>query len=104
MSKPQAIDPKKQKGGGRPRGPSLFGLLKPYRPLVLTLVAMTIMGNALNLVVPWIMSHAIDTYAQQRLVLMTMVWQFAAVAAGIFVFGYLQAVAQTYASERVARD
>src|SRR5205807_9388872 len=30
--------------------------------------------------------------------------EFFAVAAGIFIFSYLQLVAQTYASERVARD
>jgi len=104
MSKPQAIDPRKQPGGGRPRGPSLFGLLKPYRGLVAILVTMTIFGNALNLLVPRIISHAIDSFGRQQLVLMTVVWQFSVVAAGIFVFAYLQAVAQTYASERVARD
>jgi ATP-binding cassette, subfamily B, bacterial len=90
----------------RPRagGPSLFGLLKPYRGLILVLVVMTIFGNSLNLVVPRIISHAIDTYAQQRLILTRLIVQFFAVAFGIFFFAYLQAVAQTYASERVARD
>ena len=104
MSQTQASASKKPGQRGRPPGPSLFGLLKPYRKLVLILVLMTIFGNALNLVVPRIISHAIDTYAQQRLILDTMVEQFLAVAVGIFVFAYLQAVAQTYASERVARD
>ena len=65
---------------------------------------MTIMGNSLNLLVPRIISNAIDTYAQQRLILTTLIVEFLAVAAGIFVFAYLQAVVQTYASERVARD
>ena len=88
----------------RTAGPSLFGLLKPYRGLVLILVVMTILGNSLNLVVPRMIAHAIDTYAQQRLVLTTLIVQFFAVGFGIFVFAYLQAVAQTYASERVAKD
>jgi ATP-binding cassette subfamily B protein len=104
MSQTQPSASKKTGPRGRPPGPSLFGLLKPYRKLVLILVLMTIFGNALNLVVPRIIAHAIDTYAQQRLILNTMIGQFLAVAVGIFVFGYLQAVAQTYASERVARD
>src|SRR2546423_14632507 len=65
---------------------------------------MAIMGNSLNLLVPRIISNAIDTYAQQRLILTTLIVEFLAVAAGIFVFAYLQAVVQTYASERVARD
>ena len=68
------------------------------------LVVMTIAGNALNLVVPTLISRAIDNYAQQQLVLSTVIEEFSAIALGIFVFGYLQAIAQTYASEKVARD
>src|SRR5438093_11561264 len=69
---------------GRPPGPSLVGLLKPYRALIATLVAMTIAGNSLNLVVPRLIAHAIDTYAQQRLVLTTLIVEFFAVGSGIF--------------------
>jgi ATP-binding cassette subfamily B protein len=58
----------------------------------------------LNLVVPKLIANAIDTYAQQRLVLTNLAVEFFAVAAGIFLFAYFQAIAQTYASERVARD
>ena len=74
---------------GRPPGPSLFGLLKPYGRLVFLLVVLTILGNSLNLVVPTLISHAIDNYSQQLII------EFLFVAAGIFVFAYLQAVAQT---------
>jgi ATP-binding cassette subfamily B protein len=94
----------KKPWAGRPSGPSLVGLLQPYRGLIVTLVVMTIAGNSLNLVVPTLIARAIDTYAQQRLVLGTLVAEFFAVSAGIFIFSYLQAVVQTYASERVARD
>src|SRR5216117_360285 len=97
-------EPSKSKRPGRPQGPSLFGLLKPYRPLVLTLVVMTILGNSLNLLVPRIIAGAIDTYARQRLIPTGLTVEFLAVAFGIFIFSYLQAMAQTYASERVARD
>jgi ATP-binding cassette, subfamily B, bacterial len=87
-----------------PPGPSLFSSLKDYRGMILVLVLMTILGNSLNLIVPKIISHAIDTYAQQSLLPTTLIAGFFAVAFGIFVFSYLQALAQTYASERVARD
>jgi ATP-binding cassette subfamily B protein len=88
----------------RPAGPKVIGLLKPYAPLILTIVALTIAGNALSLLVPKITARAIDTFATSQLVLGSLVVEFLAVAAGIFVFTYLQSVAQTYASERVARD
>ncbi|HYR82724.1 MAG TPA: ABC transporter ATP-binding protein [Terriglobia bacterium] len=65
---------------------------------------MTILGNSLNLLVPKLISRAIDSYAQQNLVLTTFAIEFFVVGIGIFVFAYLQALAQTYASERVARD
>jgi ATP-binding cassette, subfamily B, bacterial len=86
------------------QGPSVLGLLKPYTRLVSILVLMTILGNSLNLIVPKIISRTIDTYAQQALVPTSLALEFLAVAFGIFSFSYLQAVAQTYASERVAKD
>jgi ATP-binding cassette subfamily B protein len=88
-----------------PRGGSgLVGLMKPYAPLVSALVVLTVLGNALNLVVPKIISRAIDTYATERAVPTSFLLGFFFVALGIFVFSYLQNVAQVYASERVARD
>ena len=65
---------------------------------------MTIFGNGLNLIVPKILSSAIDTYSRQQVVPASLIAGFFAVGFGIFVFSYLQAIAQTYASERVARD
>jgi ATP-binding cassette subfamily B protein len=81
-----------------------MGLLKPYASLIWILATLTILGNAMNLVVPRIISHAIDTYEQRQLVLGTMAVELSLVALGIFVFSSLQSVAQTLASERVARD
>jgi ATP-binding cassette, subfamily B, bacterial len=89
---------KKNQRPGRPPGPSLFGILKPYRKLILVLVVLTVFGNGLNLMVPKLISATIDTRSTRLL------WEFLAVAGGVFVFSYLQAVVQTYASERVARD
>jgi ATP-binding cassette subfamily B protein len=99
MSKPE-----KGPRGRRPPGPSLLGLLKPYRPVVAALVLMTLIGNSFNLVVPRLIAHAIDAYARQQLVLRTFVLEFFGVASGICLFSYFQLVFQTRASSRVARD
>jgi ATP-binding cassette subfamily B protein len=88
----------------KPPGAGLFLLLKPYRPLVATLVVLTIAGNGLALVIPKLISHAIDAYTQRTFVLSTTVLQFFMVAVFVFGLSYLQSVAQTYASERVAKD
>jgi ATP-binding cassette, subfamily B, bacterial len=98
---PDTTDRKKST---RPQGSGLLGLLKPYRLLVSILAVLTILGNGLNLVVPKIISRAIDNYAQGQFVLGTVAVELFAVALGIFFFSYLQSVAQTIASERVARD
>ena len=88
----------------RPPGGGLFALLQPYRWLVALLVVLTIAGNGLTLVVPKLISRAIDAYTQRTFVLSTVVLQFFVVALLVFLFNYLQNIAQTYASERVARD
>src|SRR6202790_2784300 len=88
----------------RPPGAGLFALLKPYRRLVVILVVLTIAGNGLTLVVPKLISRAIDDYAQRAFVLSTVVLQFFVVAFLVFALNYLQNIIQTYASERVARD
>ena len=91
-------------GGTPPKRPNLLALLRPYRPLVALLAALTIVGNALNLAVPKIVARAIDADTQGQLVLRPVVIELSAVAFGIFLFLYLQNLAQTLASERVARD
>jgi ATP-binding cassette, subfamily B, bacterial len=96
-----------QKPGARkkpPAGAGLLVLLQPYRWLIAGLVALTITGNGLNLVVPKIISHAIDAYTQRTFVLSAVALQFFVVAFLVFALTYLQSIMQTYASERVARD
>ena len=68
------------------------------------LVVLTIAGNALTLVVPKLISHAIDAYTQRTFVLSAVVLQFSVIAFLVFALNYLQNIIQTYASERVARD
>ena len=79
-------------------------LLKPYSGLVATLVMLTILANSLNLVVPKLMSHAIDTYTLGTFALNAVVVQFLLAGLFIFILTYFQSIVQTYASERVAKD
>jgi ATP-binding cassette, subfamily B, bacterial len=93
----------KKRGKGPPSA-GLLLLLKPYKVLIATLVALTISANGLNLVVPKLISHAIDAYTGGGFVLNTFVLQFLLVALLVFVLTYAQSLTQTWAAERVARD
>jgi ATP-binding cassette, subfamily B, bacterial len=89
----------------KPRGGAgLLLLLKPYKGLIATLVVLTIAGNGLNLVVPKLIAHAIDAYSARSFVLFRVVVQFFVVGFSVFALTYMQSVAQTYASEKVAKD
>lgn len=83
---------------------SLIGLLKPYKWIVMVLIVFTLIGNATNLVIPKIISHGIDSYSSGNYSIRKMVIEFLVASLIIFVFWYLQTLAQTYASERVAFD
>ena len=87
-----------------PKTPNLFGLLSPYKGLIVVLVILTVLANALNLVVPKIMSHTIDTFMQGDFVLRQMVIEFSIISILIFIFTYLQNIVQIYAAEKVAKD
>jgi ATP-binding cassette subfamily B protein len=88
----------------RPPRPSLLPLLRPYRGWIAALVGLTMLANGLNLVVPKLIANAIDAFDGGVFSPVGLVSEFFLVAAGVFVFTYLQAVVQTFASERVARD
>ncbi len=94
---------KGKKSGETPR-PSLFALLKPYRLAILMLVLITIGINALNLWLPKIISHAIDTFVKGSFDYQRIIFEFLGIGIVIFIFTYLQSIIQTYASEKVARD
>jgi ATP-binding cassette, subfamily B, bacterial len=98
------MSPKDARAQKRPRGAGLFALLQPYWGLVTILVVLTISANGLVLVVPKLISQAIDAYTQRTLVLSTVVLQFFLIVLFVFALTYLQSITQTYASERVARD
>ena len=89
--------------------PNLFGLLKPYRALIVVLIALALLSNGLNLWLPIIISHGIDAFLHGLIAHLpvssrTIILEFSIATAFIFIFIYLQSIMQTYASERVARD
>ena len=87
-----------------PPAAKLMALLHPYKGLIALLLALTLAGNSLNLVVPQLISRTIDSWTRGQFVMHTIVEQFLAVALGVFILTYAQTVVQTYASEKVARD
>ncbi|WP_295719446.1 ABC transporter ATP-binding protein [Mucilaginibacter sp.] len=84
--------------------PGVFSLLKPYVGLVSLLLLFALLGNGINLWLPKIIANGIDAYTHKQFVLNDIVKKFTIATLLIFVFGYLQTIIQTYASERVARD
>lgn len=88
----------------RPKGPSVFSVLGPYKKLVFILIAFALITNSLNLFIPSIIARSIDGFNDGTLVVNKMILEFSVAAFLIFVLLYLQNVVQTFASERVARD
>jgi ATP-binding cassette subfamily B protein len=86
------------------KGPGLFSVLKPYRPMILVLVGLSLLANGINLAIPKIIAHGIDAFVNNSVDNRSIVWAFLAAATGVFVFTYATSWVQTYASERVARD
>jgi ATP-binding cassette subfamily B protein len=84
--------------------PGLFSILTPYKGLIFALVILTLLANALNLVVPKIMSEAIDTFSAGNFALEKVVIEFSVVSILIFIFTYLQNIVQIYAAEKVAKE
>jgi len=82
----------------------LFSLLKPYSGLVIVLIIMALLGSAINMLIPKIIAHSIDSFSSNHFNAGSVVLQFLLAAAAIFIFTFLQNIIQTYASERVAKD
>ena len=68
------------------------------------MVALTVPSSGLGLFVPQVIAHAIDAFTAKTLNLGLSVSELVALSVGAFLFGNLQNVVQTIASERVARD
>ena len=90
--------------GGKPKGPGLFSVLKPYRRMIFLLVFLSLLSNGINLAIPNISRHAIDDFVGNHLDVARTIALFLGAAIGVFIFTYGQSYVQTYTSERVARD
>lgn len=84
--------------------PGILHLLQPYRGMLLLLLLFTICSNAINLWLPKIISQSIDAYSSGEFEFSPVIIKFSIAIICIFIFGYLQSIIQTYASEKVARD
>lgn len=93
-----------QRVTGSPGKTSVVYLLRPYKGLISLLVLFTLLGNGLNLIIPLIISDAIDSYSNHNMTYATVVYQFIAISFFIMVFSYIQNAIQTYTAEKVARD
>lgn len=72
--------------------------------MVSLLVVFSLLSNAVNLLIPKIISKGIDSYSAQQYSFRTTLTEFLAAAFVIFFFTYLQSVVQTFSSEIVARN
>ncbi len=90
--------------GVKPVKPNIFGVLKPYKLMIFSLITFALLSNAVNLVIPKLISWGIDDFAKGIFSYEKIVIEFLVAALIIFVFTFLQGILQTYASERVARD
>ncbi len=72
--------------------------------MIFSLITFALLSNAVNLVIPKLISHGIDDLAKGTFSYRTIILEFLIAATIIFVFTFLQGILQTYASEQVARD
>jgi len=89
---------------GKPVKPNIFAVLKPYKLMIFSLIGFALLSNAVNLVIPKLISRGIDDFSNGNFSYQRLIIEFLIAALIIFVFTFLQGILQTYASERVARD
>ena len=84
--------------------PGIFGLLKPYTGMVIILIIMALLGSGINMLIPKIIAHAIDSFSAKKFDAGSVIFQFLLAASSIFLFTFMQNILQTYTSERVGKD
>jgi ATP-binding cassette subfamily B protein len=94
----------KTKSKNAPKPPGVSSLLKPYKGMISMLLLLALLSNGVNLLLPMIIAHGIDSFTAGDFILRSIVTKFTLAAFFIFVITYLQGIVQTFASERVARD
>jgi len=71
---------------------------------VIILIIMALLGSGINMLIPKIIAHGIDTFSTNKFNSRSVIIQFLVAGTLIFIFTFLQNIIQTYASERVAKD
>ena len=95
---------KKLSSEKRLKKPNIFEVLKPYKIMIVSLIGFALLSNAVNLVIPKLISRGIDDFSKGNFSYQRLVIDFLIAALIIFVFTFLQGILQVYASERVARE
>ncbi|HTR00631.1 MAG TPA: ABC transporter transmembrane domain-containing protein, partial [Candidatus Acidoferrum sp.] len=88
----------------RPKPPSLFGILKPYRKQVVMLVILAMLANVFSLFIPSLVAHGIDSFGKGEFDLPGTLIEIIGVSIIVFFFTSCQNVLQTLVSEKVAMD
>jgi ATP-binding cassette subfamily B protein len=89
---------------GKKQNTGLFSLLKQYKGVVSIMIIMALAGSGTNMLIPKIIAHAIDAFSANDFKPWPVVTEFLIATVAIFVFTFLQSLAQTYTSEKVAKD
>jgi ATP-binding cassette subfamily B protein len=93
-----------KKSGEKSGKPNILSVVKPYKLMITGLIGFALLSNGVNLVIPKIISHAIDDFSKGIFSYERIIMEFAGASVIIFIFTFLQSILQTLASEKVARD
>ena len=72
--------------------------------MIFGLIGFALLSNGVNLIIPKLISHAIDDFSKGIFQYERIILEVLAAALTIFIFSFLQGLLQTFASEKVARD
>ena len=85
--------------------PGIFSLLKPYSGMVAILIIMALLGSAINMLIPKIIAHGIDSFSanQFNLQICNYSVSISCLLQSLYLH-FCRTLLQTYASERVGKD
>jgi ATP-binding cassette subfamily B protein len=89
---------------GKTGKPNIYSVLKPYKLMIFGLIGFALLSNGVNLLIPKLISHAIDDFSKGIYQYEKIIIEFLVASLVIFIFAFLQGLLQTFASEKVARD
>ena len=84
--------------------PSVFTLVGPYKGTIVILMLLGLVMNAFTLYLPTLIAKIINTFTAGNADIQGLIVEFGIISIGILLFAMVQAVFQTLASEKVARD